>query len=50
MAADPRSNSWWRDVLENGPSSPYANSFDIDWRPVKAELFAKILLPVLGDD
>jgi (1->4)-alpha-D-glucan 1-alpha-D-glucosylmutase len=49
MAADPRSNTWWRDVLENGPSSPYASYFDIDWRPVKAELFAKVLLPVLGD-
>ena len=49
MAADPRSNRWWRDVLENGPSSPYAGFFDIDWQPVKSELFAKVLLPVLGD-
>jgi (1->4)-alpha-D-glucan 1-alpha-D-glucosylmutase len=49
MAADPRSNPWWRDVLENGPSSPYAGFFDIDWRPVKPELFTKVLLPVLGD-
>jgi (1->4)-alpha-D-glucan 1-alpha-D-glucosylmutase len=49
MAADPRSNTWWRDVLENGPSSPYASFFDIDWQPVKTELFAKVLLPVLGD-
>ncbi|MDP3909125.1 MAG: alpha-amylase family glycosyl hydrolase, partial [Gemmatimonadales bacterium] len=23
-------NRWWNDVLENGPSSPYAESFDID--------------------
>jgi len=49
MAADPHSNPWWRDVLENGPSSPYAGFFDIDWRPVKTELFTKVLLPVLGD-
>ena len=42
-------NEWWRDVLENGPSSPYASFFDIDWRPVKAELADKVLLPILGD-
>ncbi len=49
MGADPAANPWWRDVLENGPSSPYARFFDIDWRPLKAELFDKVLLPVLGD-
>jgi (1->4)-alpha-D-glucan 1-alpha-D-glucosylmutase len=49
MAADPRSNSWWRDVLENGPSSPFADFFDIDWDPIKRELKDKVLLPVLGD-
>jgi (1->4)-alpha-D-glucan 1-alpha-D-glucosylmutase len=49
MAADPRSNLWWRDVLENGPSSPFADFFDIDWDPVKPELKDKVLLPVLGD-
>jgi (1->4)-alpha-D-glucan 1-alpha-D-glucosylmutase len=49
MAADPRSNAWWRDVLENGPSSPFAVFFDIDWHPVKPELYGKVLLPVLGD-
>jgi (1->4)-alpha-D-glucan 1-alpha-D-glucosylmutase len=42
-------NRWWRDVLENGPSSPYAPFFDIDWRPLKPELRNKVLLPVLGD-
>lgn len=41
-------NQWWRDVLENGPSSPYASFFDIDWDPVKAELRDKVLLPILG--
>lgn len=42
-------NRWWWDVLENGPSSPYARFFDIDWRPPKAELADKVLLPLLGE-
>ena len=42
-------NTWWNDVLENGPSSAAAIFFDIDWRPVKAALRAKLLLPILGD-
>ena len=42
-------NSWWREVLENGPSAPAARFFDIDWTPVKTELHAKLLLPILGD-
>jgi (1->4)-alpha-D-glucan 1-alpha-D-glucosylmutase len=42
-------NSWWMDVLENGPSSPYASYFDIDWHPVKHELENKVLLPILED-
>jgi malto-oligosyltrehalose synthase len=42
-------NAWWTDVLENGPSSPAASFFDIDWAPLKAELHAKLLLPILGD-
>ena len=42
------SNPWWNDVLENGPSSPYSVFFDIDWKPYKAELEGKVLLPVLG--
>jgi (1->4)-alpha-D-glucan 1-alpha-D-glucosylmutase len=49
MAADPVRNVWWRDVLENGPSSPYARYFDVDWTPVKPELTDKVLLPILGD-
>ena len=46
--SDP-ANRWWFDVLENGPSSPYAGYFDIDWNPPKADLANKVLLPVLGD-
>jgi len=43
------SNLWWWDVLENGPSSPFARFFDVDWHPPKEELVNKVLLPVLGD-
>jgi (1->4)-alpha-D-glucan 1-alpha-D-glucosylmutase len=42
-------NRWWEDVLENGPASPYARFFDVDWRPRKIELTNKVLLPILGD-
>ena len=42
-------NPWWMDVLENGPSSPRASFFDIEWAPPKAELENKVLLPVLPD-
>jgi len=43
-------NAWWNDILENGPSSPYAGFFDIDWySSLKPELHHKVLLPVLGD-
>lgn len=42
-------NPWWSDVLENGPSSPYAEFFDVDWDPVKRQLANKVLLPILGD-
>jgi malto-oligosyltrehalose synthase/4-alpha-glucanotransferase len=44
-----RDNAWWLDVLENGPASAYAAFFDIDWTPLKEELWGKVLLPVLGD-
>ncbi len=42
-------NAWWQDVLENGPSSIYAQFFDIDWQPLKPDIENKVLLPVLGD-
>jgi (1->4)-alpha-D-glucan 1-alpha-D-glucosylmutase len=42
-------NPWWMEVLENGPSSRYAYYFDVDWRPVKAELENKVLVPILGE-
>jgi (1->4)-alpha-D-glucan 1-alpha-D-glucosylmutase len=46
MGAD---NAWWMDVLENGPASPYADYFDIDWAPIDPDLAGKVLVPVLGD-
>ena len=42
-------NQWWMDVLENGPSSRFAPYFDIDWHPLKSDLRAKVLLPILSD-
>jgi (1->4)-alpha-D-glucan 1-alpha-D-glucosylmutase len=46
-------NPWWQDVMQNGPSSPYASFFDIDWHPpiTKAGFLQenRILLPILGD-
>jgi len=42
-------NPWWWDVLENGPSSPYAVFFDVDWESSEDRWPNKVLLPVLGD-
>jgi (1->4)-alpha-D-glucan 1-alpha-D-glucosylmutase len=47
MAASTQ-NAWWVDVLENGPSSLFADHFDIEWNPQKEALRNKVLLPVLG--
>ena len=41
-------NAWWNDVLEHGPSSRYADFFDVDWRPPKESLHDRVLLPILG--
>jgi (1->4)-alpha-D-glucan 1-alpha-D-glucosylmutase len=49
MGVADNDNAWWMDVLENGPSSPYASFFDIDWMPLKPDLAHKVLLPILGD-
>ena len=43
-------NAWWNDVLEHGPSSPYANYFDIAWfASPRPALHGRVLLPILGD-
>jgi glycogen operon protein len=41
-------NRWWDDVLENGPSSAYAEHFDVDWDARGYGLNDRVLLPVLG--
>jgi (1->4)-alpha-D-glucan 1-alpha-D-glucosylmutase len=48
MAIGPHNSYWW-DVLENGPSSRFATWFDIDWHSSEVRLQNKILIPVLGD-
>ncbi|MDD4238786.1 MAG: malto-oligosyltrehalose synthase [Desulfotomaculaceae bacterium] len=48
MATDTE-NPWWLDVLQNGPGSPYAGFFDIDWNPITPGLAGKVLLPILGE-
>jgi (1->4)-alpha-D-glucan 1-alpha-D-glucosylmutase len=42
-------NKLWDDVLENGPSSLYAEYFDIDWSPSREDLRDRVLLPILGE-
>jgi (1->4)-alpha-D-glucan 1-alpha-D-glucosylmutase len=49
MAVASRENTWWWDVLENGPASVYASYFDVDWDPPEAKLRDQVLLPILGD-
>ena len=48
MAAGAENKYWW-DVLENGPSSRFAEWFDIDWNSAEVKLQNKVLIPVLGD-
>nr|MBP7566828.1 malto-oligosyltrehalose synthase [Burkholderiaceae bacterium] len=42
-------NAWWLDVLEHGPASLQAETFDIDWSPSDPQMQGRVLLPVLGD-
>jgi (1->4)-alpha-D-glucan 1-alpha-D-glucosylmutase len=41
-------NPWWLDVLEWGPASSYAVSFDIDWDILPFRARSGVLLPILG--
>jgi (1->4)-alpha-D-glucan 1-alpha-D-glucosylmutase len=41
-------NPWWLDVLEWGPASPHAVSFDIDWDILPYRSRAGVLLPIIG--
>ncbi len=49
MCVESKDNLWWQDLLENGPSSLHAHTFDIHWNPVKKQLKDRVLIPVLGD-
>ena len=49
MGIDRGQNAWWQDVVEHGQLSRFADTFDIDWAPLKRELVGKVLLPFLGD-
>ncbi len=49
MGVQAGDNAWWLDVLENGQTAVHAGFFDIDWAPVKAKMYGKVLLPVLGN-
>jgi (1->4)-alpha-D-glucan 1-alpha-D-glucosylmutase len=46
--ASSHDNPWWMEVLENGPGSPFAAFFDIDWHPFNRVLAGRIIQPVLG--
>jgi (1->4)-alpha-D-glucan 1-alpha-D-glucosylmutase len=48
MAVGNHDNAWWLDVLEWGPKSPRAASFDISWELLPFRHGAGVLLPVLG--
>jgi (1->4)-alpha-D-glucan 1-alpha-D-glucosylmutase len=42
-------NEWWRDVLENGPSSHHAPFFDIQWKTDFSDSHPKVMVPLLLD-
>jgi (1->4)-alpha-D-glucan 1-alpha-D-glucosylmutase len=41
-------NAWWQDVLEWGPKSVHAKSFDIDWDMLPHRSKPGVLVPILG--
>jgi (1->4)-alpha-D-glucan 1-alpha-D-glucosylmutase len=41
-------NPWWLDMLEWGPASPHAASFDVDWEQLPYRKRGGVLLPILG--
>ena len=48
MAIGDSANAWWLDVLEWGPRSRHAASFDIAWDLLPYRPAGGVLLPVLG--
>ncbi len=49
MLVGPPENAWWMDVLENGPASPFAAFFDVEWALSTPGGRGRLLLPFLGD-
>jgi len=49
MSVASEENRWWWDVLENGPFSVHAATFDVDWGGPTERARNKVLLPVLAD-
>ena len=41
-------NAWWLDMLEWGPKSPRAASFDVAWDTLPERVRGGVLLPILG--
>jgi (1->4)-alpha-D-glucan 1-alpha-D-glucosylmutase len=48
MGVNYADNPWWLDVLEWGQKSPFAASFDIDWKSLPGHPRGGILVPILG--
>jgi (1->4)-alpha-D-glucan 1-alpha-D-glucosylmutase len=48
MGVNYADNAWWLDVLEWGPNSPHAATFDIDWNAHAIGRNGRVLLPILG--
>lgn len=47
MGIDASRNHWWREVLEHGRNSRYADFFDIRWEASNAAKHAYVVLPLL---
>jgi (1->4)-alpha-D-glucan 1-alpha-D-glucosylmutase len=44
--ATPAQSAWWWELLRDGPASPGARRFDVDWDANDG----RILVPIVGDD
>ncbi len=48
LAASSAENPYWQELLMFGRSAPHAHWFDIDWRLADANMWGRVLVPVLG--
>ncbi|HET9956068.1 MAG TPA: alpha-amylase family glycosyl hydrolase, partial [Polyangiaceae bacterium] len=48
MSVASEENRWWWDVLENGPYSAHAQTFDVEFDGPTERSKDKVLLPILG--